>query len=39
MVKEYLGLNVKETFKTWTVMETLLAFIAFSFAFIINSLI
>lgn len=29
LVKEYLGLTVKETFKTWTVMETLLSFIAF----------
>ncbi|MRS10308.1 branched-chain amino acid transport system II carrier protein [Bacillus anthracis] len=29
MVKEYLGLTVKETFKTWTVLETLLSFIAF----------
>jgi gluconate transporter len=29
MVKEYLGLSVKETFKTWTVLETLLSFIAF----------
>ena len=28
MVKEYLGLTVKETFKTWTVLETLLSFIA-----------
>lgn len=27
--KEYLGLTVKETFKTWTVLETLLSFIAF----------
>ncbi|MCM3536620.1 GntT/GntP/DsdX family permease [Priestia endophytica] len=29
LVKEYLGLTVKETFKTWTVMETMLSFIAF----------
>jgi gluconate:H+ symporter, GntP family len=29
LVKEYLGLTVKETFKTWTVLETLLSFIAF----------
>jgi gluconate:H+ symporter, GntP family len=29
LVKEYLGLTVKETFKTWTVMETLLSFIGF----------
>lgn len=36
MVKEYLGLNVKETFKTWTVMETLLSFVAFICAFTLN---
>ncbi|AKO93517.1 GntT/GntP/DsdX family permease [Priestia filamentosa] len=30
LVKEYLGLTVKETFKTWTVLETLLSFIAFA---------
>jgi gluconate transporter len=29
LVKEYLGLTVKETFKTWTVLETMLSFIAF----------
>lgn len=29
LVKEYMGLTVKETFKTWTVMETILAFVAF----------
>ncbi|SFG61278.1 gluconate permease GntT [Priestia megaterium] len=29
LVKEYLGLTIKETFKTWTVLETLLSFIAF----------
>ncbi|MBF7018197.1 GntT/GntP/DsdX family permease [Staphylococcus durrellii] len=39
MVKEYLGLNVKETFKSWTAMETLLSFVAFAFAFILNSFI
>ncbi|HDR7587696.1 2-keto-3-deoxygluconate permease [Bacillus mycoides] len=36
LVKEYLGLTVKETFKTWTVMETLLSFIAFGFALLLN---
>ncbi|WP_455931137.1 GntP family permease [Priestia aryabhattai] len=36
MVKEYLGLSVKETFKTWTVLETLLSFLAFGCALIIN---
>ncbi|RIN47788.1 2-keto-3-deoxygluconate permease, partial [Staphylococcus simulans] len=39
MVKEYLGLNVKETFKTWTVMETLLSFVAFAIAFVIDDII
>lgn len=39
MVKEYLGLNVKETFKTWTVMKTLLSFVAFAIAFIIDGII
>lgn len=39
MVKEYLGLNVKETFKTWTVMETLLSFVAFAIAFVIDGII
>jgi len=29
MVKEYLGLSVEETFKTWTVLETVLSFVAF----------
>lgn len=39
MVKEYLGLTVKETFKTWTVLETLLSFIAFAGALILNAII
>ncbi|MBL0847242.1 gluconate:H+ symporter [Mammaliicoccus fleurettii] len=39
MVKEYLGLSVKETFKTWTVMETLLSVVAFLIAFALNSFI
>ncbi|SDC08893.1 gluconate transporter [Terribacillus halophilus] len=30
MVKEYLGLSVKETFRTWTVLETILSFVAFA---------
>ncbi|RDW15159.1 2-keto-3-deoxygluconate permease [Oceanobacillus arenosus] len=29
MVKEYLGLSVKETFKTWTALETILSFATF----------
>ncbi|QGQ44556.1 GntP family permease [Metabacillus sediminilitoris] len=36
MVKEYLGLSVKETFKTWTVLETLLSFIAFGGALLLD---
>ncbi|MEH7095455.1 GntT/GntP/DsdX family permease [Neobacillus vireti] len=36
MVKEYLGLTIQETFKTWTVLETLLSFIAFAGALILN---
>ncbi|MEW9675753.1 gluconate:H+ symporter [Lentibacillus sp. L22] len=39
LVKEYLGLTVKETFKTWTVLETLLAFIAFFIVLVIHSFI
>lgn len=39
MVKEYLGLTVKETFKTWTVLETLLSFIAFGGALILNAFV
>lgn len=36
MVKEYLGLTVKETFKTWTVLETILSFVAFGGALLLN---
>lgn len=39
MVKEYLGLTVNETFKTWTVLETLLSFVAFAGALILNAFI
>lgn len=39
MVKEYLGLTVKETFKTWTVMETMLSVVAFLIDFALNSFI
>lgn len=39
MVKEYLGLSINETFKTWTVLETLLSFVAFGGALIINMFI
>ncbi|MED3563437.1 gluconate:H+ symporter [Bacillus xiapuensis] len=36
LVKEYLGLTVKETFKTWTVMETILSFVAFILVMILD---
>lgn len=39
LVKEYMGLTVKETFKTWTVMETILSFVAFAFTLILNAFI
>lgn len=39
LVKEYLGLTVKETFKTWTVMETLLSFVAFGLTLILNAFV
>ncbi|WCK55796.1 gluconate:H+ symporter [Aneurinibacillus sp. Ricciae_BoGa-3] len=39
MVKEYLGLSVKETFKTWTVLETLLSFIAFAGALVLSAFV
>jgi len=39
LVKEYLGLTVKETFKTWTVLETLLSFIAFGGTLLLNMFI
>jgi len=36
MVKEYLGLSINETFKTWTILETILSFVAFIGALIIS---
>ncbi|MBT2655577.1 2-keto-3-deoxygluconate permease [Bacillus sp. ISL-18] len=36
LVKEYLGLTVKETFKTWTVMETILSFVAFALTLLLD---
>jgi len=36
MVKEYLGLSVEETFKTWTVLETVLSFVAFAGVLILD---
>ncbi|MFJ8261457.1 gluconate:H+ symporter [Rummeliibacillus sp. NPDC094406] len=39
MVKEYLGLSIKETFKTWTALETILSFVAFACALILNAFV
>lgn len=39
MVKEYLGLSIKETFKTWTVLETILSFVAFILALVVNAFV
>ncbi|MBS4174797.1 gluconate:H+ symporter [Bacillus sp. FJAT-49736] len=39
MVKEYLGLSVPETLKTWTVLETILSFVAFGLALVLNAII
>ncbi|GGH84182.1 gluconate transporter [Pullulanibacillus pueri] len=36
LIKEYLGLTVKETFKTWTVLETLLSVTAFICVLIVS---
>lgn len=36
MVKEYLNLSVNETFKTWTVLETILSFVAFGAALVVD---
>ncbi|MGX9133741.1 GntP family permease [Rummeliibacillus sp. JY-2-4R] len=39
MVKEYLGLSINETFKTWTALETILSFVAFVCALIVDAII
>lgn len=39
MVKEYLGLTINETFKTWTVLETVLSFVAFIGALIVSTFV
>ncbi|MFD2679291.1 GntP family permease [Bacillus seohaeanensis] len=36
LVNRYFGLNVKDTLKTWTVMETLIGFVGFATVFIIG---
>ncbi|MHB8523821.1 MAG: GntT/GntP/DsdX family permease [Limisphaerales bacterium] len=38
-VKEYFGLSVNQTLKTWTVMETIISIVALMFALILNALI
>lgn len=37
MVKEYLGLSIEETFKTWTALETILSFVAFACALALDA--
>lgn len=39
MVKEYLGLTINETFKTWTALETILSFVAFIGALLLNMVV
>lgn len=39
MFKEYLGLSVKDTFKTWTVMETIIGITGLAGVFILNSIL
>jgi GntP family gluconate:H+ symporter len=36
MVKQYFNMSVKETFKTWTVMETLLSVVALGFILLLS---
>ncbi|WP_069660607.1 gluconate:H+ symporter [Arcticibacter eurypsychrophilus] len=38
MFKEYFGLSVKETFKTWTLMETSISFLGLLFVLLLNTL-
>ncbi|WP_332238296.1 GntT/GntP/DsdX family permease [Sporolactobacillus sp. KGMB 08714] len=39
LVKEYLGLSIKQTFKTWTVLETLLSFAAFAIVMVVSAFV
>ncbi len=39
LVKEYFNMTVAQTFKTWTVLETLISVIAFGFTLILSELI
>jgi GntP family gluconate:H+ symporter len=38
-VKEYFGLTVPETLRSWTILETLIAVIALAFALLLNALL
>jgi gluconate:H+ symporter, GntP family len=37
LVKEYFGLSLQDTFKSWTVMETLLSVVGLIFVLILGS--
>ena len=39
LVKEYFNMTVAQTFKTWTVLETLISVVAFGFVLILSELI
>ncbi|MDJ1630564.1 hypothetical protein QNN00_07380 [Bacillus velezensis] len=39
LIKEYFGMTVKETFLTWTAMETIISVSAICFIMIINAFI
>ena len=39
LVKEYFNMTVAQTFKTWTVLETLISVVAFGFTLILSELI
>ena len=38
-VKEYFGMTVPETFRTWTVMETIIAVVALVFVLLLDAVI
>ena len=39
LIKEYFGMTIKETFLTWTAMETIISVSAIAFIMIINMFI
>lgn len=39
MFKEYFNVSLKDTFKSWTVMESLVSVLGIVFVFILNSII